>query len=29
VKKQKAKLIINHYDKKFNKKTFGKGGFGQ
>ena len=29
VKKQKAKLIINHYDKKFIKKTFGKGKFGQ
>ena len=29
MKQQKAKLIINHYDKKFSKKTFGKGGFGQ
>jgi len=28
VKKEKAKQVINHYDKKFNKKTFGKGGFG-
>ena len=28
VKKEKAKLVIDHYDKKFNKKTFGKGGFG-
>ena len=29
IKKQKAKLVIDYYDKKFNKKTFGKGGFGQ
>jgi hypothetical protein len=28
VKREKAKLVIDHYDKKFNKKTFGKGGFG-
>ena len=28
VKKQKAKLVIDHYDKKFFKKTLGKGGFG-
>ena len=28
VKKEKAKLIINHYDEKFSKKVFGKGGFG-
>ena len=29
IKQQKAKLVIDHYDKKFSKKTFGKGGFGQ
>ena len=29
VKKQKAKLVIDHYDKQFFKKTFGKGGFGK
>ena len=29
IKKQKAKLVIDYYDKKFNKKTFGKGKFGQ
>jgi len=29
VKKQKAKLVIDHYDKQFFKKTFGKGKFGQ
>ena len=29
VKQEKAKLIIDHYDKKFNKKVFGKGGFGK
>jgi len=29
VKKQKAKLVIDHYDEKFTKKTFGKGKFGQ
>ena len=28
VKKQKAKLVVDHYDKQFFKKTFGKGGFG-
>ena len=28
MKRQKAKLIIDHYDKKFSK-TFGKGGFGK
>ena len=28
VKCEKAKLIIDHYDKKFSKKVFGKGGFG-
>ena len=28
IKKQKAKLVIDHYDKQFFKKTFGKGGFG-
>ena len=28
VKREKAKLVINHYDKKFKMKTFGKGGFG-
>jgi len=29
MKKQKAKLVIDHYDKKFSKKTYGKGKFGQ
>ena len=29
MKKQKAKLIIDYYDKKFIKKTFGKGSFGK
>ena len=29
VKKQKAKLVIDHYDKQFFKKKFGKGGFGK
>ena len=29
VKKQKAKLIVDHYDKQFLKKDFGKGKFGQ
>ena len=29
VKKEKAKQLIDHYDKKFFKKTFGKGGFGK
>ena len=28
VKKEKAKLVVDHYDKKFSKKVFGKGGFG-
>jgi len=28
VKKEKAELVINHYDKIFSKKVFGKGGFG-
>ena len=28
VKKEKAKLVIDHYDKKFATKVFGKGGFG-
>ena len=28
VKGEKAKLVIDHYDKIFSKKTFGKGGFG-
>jgi hypothetical protein len=28
VKKEKAKLVIDHYDKIFSKKVFGKGGFG-
>ena len=28
VKQEKAKLVIDHYDKKFLKKTFGKGKFG-
>jgi len=28
VKKEKAKQLIDYYDKKFKKKTFGKGGFG-
>ena len=28
VKKEKAKKVIDHYDKQFKKKTFGKGGFG-
>ena len=28
VKKEKAKLVIDYYDKKFSKKVFGKGGFG-
>ena len=28
VKREKAKLVIDYYDKKFSKKTFGKGGFG-
>ncbi len=29
VKKEKAQLVIKHYDKKFFKKVFGKGGFGK
>ena len=29
VKREKAKLVIDHYDKKFLKKPFGKGGFGK
>jgi hypothetical protein len=29
VKPEKAKLVIDHYDKQFSKKTFGKGKFGQ
>jgi len=29
VKKEKAKLVIGHYDKQFFKKNFGKGKFGQ
>jgi len=29
VKKEKAKLVIDHYDKQFSKKVFGKGGFGK
>ena len=28
VKKEKAKLVVDYYDKKFSKKVFGKGGFG-
>ena len=28
VKKEKAKQLIDHYDKQFKKKTFGKGSFG-
>ena len=28
IKKEKAEQVIEHYDKKFIKKTFGKGGFG-
>jgi len=28
VKREKAKLVIDYYDKKFSKKVFGKGGFG-
>jgi len=29
VKKEKAKLVIDHYDKKFKEKKYGKGKFGQ
>ena len=28
VKKEKAKLVVDHYDEIFSKKVFGKGGFG-
>ena len=28
VKQEKSKLVIDHYDKIFSKKFFGKGGFG-
>ena len=28
VKREKAKQLIDHYDKQFKKKTFGKGSFG-
>ena len=28
VKKEKGKQVVDHYNKKFKKKTFGKGGFG-
>ena len=28
VKGEKAKLVVDHYDKIFSKKVFGKGGFG-
>ena len=28
VKREKAKLVTDHYDKIFSKKVFGKGGFG-
>ena len=28
VKKEKSQLVIDHYDKIFSKKVFGKGGFG-
>jgi|TARA_R110000751_G_scaffold68054_2_gene138587 hypothetical protein len=28
VKKEKSEMVINHYDKFFSKKVFGKGGFG-
>jgi hypothetical protein len=28
VKQEKAKLVVDHYDKIFSKKVFGKGGFG-
>ena len=29
VKKEKAKVVIDHYDKKFKEKKYGKGKFGQ
>jgi len=28
VKREKSQLVIDHYDKIFSKKVFGKGGFG-
>ena len=28
VKKEKSEMVISHYDEKFSKKVFGKGGFG-
>ena len=28
VKKEKSKLVLDHYDKIFSKKVFGQGGFG-
>ena len=28
VKREKSEMVINHYDKIFSKKVFGKGGFG-
>jgi len=28
VKGEKSKLVVDHYDKIFSKKVFGKGGFG-
>jgi len=28
VKKEKGELVVDHYDKIFSKKVFGKGGFG-
>jgi len=29
IKKEKATLVIDHYDKKFKEKKYGKGKFGQ
>lgn len=29
IKQEKAKLVIDHYDKKFKDKKYGKGKFGQ
>jgi len=29
IKKQKAKLVIDYYDKQFSTKKFGRGGFGK
>jgi hypothetical protein len=29
VKKEKAKLVVDHYDKKFKEKKYGRGKFGQ